>query len=137
VASFGHRIRVRYNECDQQNAVFISNYLIYCDVAITELWRDAFGSYEAMAKDGVDLVVAEANVRYLEPARFDDELDIAVEIERLGNTAMTTRFDIERGGELIVQARIRHVFVSLEQGEKTPIPEHIRTILERYTAPRP
>jgi acyl-CoA thioester hydrolase len=135
VALFRHRIRVRYNECDQQNAVFNSNYLIYCDVTITELWRDAFGSYEAMAKDGVDLVVAEANVRYLKPARFDDELDVSAEIERLGNTAMTTRFDIDREGELVVQARIRHVFVALEHGEKTPIPDHIRETLERYVAP--
>ena len=132
---FSHRIRVRYNECDQQNAVFNSNYLIYCDVVLTELWREAFGSYEAMAKDGVDLVVAEANVRYLKSARFDDELDVTLEIERLGNTAMTTRFDIIRDGQPLVEARIRHVFVSLEQGEKTPIPDHIRAALEGYTAP--
>lgn len=132
---FRHRIRVRYNECDQQNAVFNANYLLYCDVVLTELWREAFGSYEAMVKDGVDLVVAEANVRYLKPARFDDELDFAADIERLGNTAMTTRFDITRDGERIVEAHIRHVFIAVEDGTKTPIPDRVRATLERYTAP--
>lgn len=130
--AFHHRIRVRYNECDQQNAVFNANYLVYCDVAITELWREAFGSYGAMEKLGVDLVVAESNVRYLKPARFDDEIDIAVTIERLGNTAMTTRFDITRGQEAIAIATLRHVFIALSEGTKTPIPDAIRTPVERY-----
>ncbi len=132
---FRHKIRVRYNECDQQNAVFNSNYLTYCDVAITELWREAFGSYEAMASDGVDLMVAEANVRFLKAARFDDVLDIDLEIERLGKTAITTRFDIAREGQPLVEARIRHVFVAVEHGAKTPIPPDIREGLRRYATP--
>lgn len=128
---FIHRLRVRYNECDQQNAVFNANYLVYIDVALTEMWRDAFGSYGAMAEHGVDLVVAEANVRYIKPAQFDDELTIATTIENLGTTSMTTRFNFTRTGEEIAVGRLRHVFVRIEGG-KTEIPDPVRSGLTAY-----
>ena len=131
MAPFRHRIRVRYNECDQQDAVFNSNYLVYMDVTLTEMWRATFGSYAAMAELGVDLVVAEANVRFRVPARFDDELDVAATIESLGETSMTTRFDVTRGAEEIAVGLLRHVFVKLEGG-KTPIPPVVREGLAKY-----
>lgn len=126
-----HRLRVRYNECDQQDAVYNANYLMYMDVAITELWREAFGSYGALTEAGLDLVVAEANVRYRTPARFDDELDIAITVEHLGTTSMTTRYDITRSGEEIAVGHLRHVFVRLGDG-KTAIPDATRARLKRY-----
>ena len=49
---FVHKLRVRYNECDPQNVVFNANYFTYFDITITELWREAFGSYDAMLAGG-------------------------------------------------------------------------------------
>lgn len=130
---FRHRLRVRYNECDAQGAVFNSNYLMYFDVTITELWRNAFGSYDQALEDyGVDIVVGEANVRYLMPARFDDELDIDLTVEKLGTTSLNTRYDVQRDGEMLAIGHLRHVFVDPNVGGKKAIPGDVRTILERY-----
>ncbi len=132
MAPFRHRLRVRYNECDAQGAVFNSNYLVFFDVTITELWREAFGSYDkALEEHGVDIVVGEANVRYISPARFDDELDIDLSVEKLGTTSMTTRYDVSRNGDRIAEGRLRHVFV--DQDGKREIPPEMRATLERYT----
>jgi acyl-CoA thioester hydrolase len=132
---FVHRVRVRYNECDAQGHVFNANYFVYFDVTLTELWREAFGSYDAFLADGLDLVVAEAGARFRSPARFDDELEITLEIERLGNTSMTSAIGIARDGESLVDGRIVHVFVRAERpGEKTSIPGHVRRTLQRYAA---
>ena len=134
MAPFRHRIRVRYNECDAQGAVFNANYLVYFDVAITEMWRDAFGSYdEALARWGLDLVVAEANVRYLKPARFDEELDVDVTVDKLGTTSFTLRFDVRHGPDDIAQGRSRYVFIDLEDGNKHKIPDDVRATLEGYS----
>lgn len=133
MTAFRNHIRVRYNECDAQGAVFNANYLVFFDVTITELWREVFGSYdEALQRYGLDLVVAETNVRYLTPARFDDELDVDVTIERLGTTAITTRYDVLRGSESIAAGHIRHVFVDLATGEKRTIPDDVREALGPY-----
>ena len=44
---FTHVLRIRYNECDPQNVVFNANYFTYFDITITELWREACGSYRS------------------------------------------------------------------------------------------
>ena len=66
-----HTLRVRYSECDPQGVVFNANYVAYLDVVITELWREALGRYQDLVDSGVDMVVAEVNVRYLGSAAFD------------------------------------------------------------------
>src|SRR5437588_6100846 len=90
---FTHAIRVRYGECDPQGVVFNANWLGYFDVVITELWRDRVGDYSGMIEAGADMMVAEANVRFLGPARFDDVVDFELTVTRLGETALGTRID--------------------------------------------
>ena len=136
--AFVHRLRVRYNECDIQGYVFNANYVAYFDVTLTELWREAFGSYEALTAEGLDMVVVETTVRFLTPARFDDELEIALEIERLGNTSMVSAITIARDGNTLAEGHIVHIFVRAERlGEKAPIPDHVRGVLQGYSAEEP
>jgi acyl-CoA thioester hydrolase len=132
--TFSHRIRVRYAECDQQGVVFNAHYYAYFDLLITELWRDAMGSYDAMLQQGVDMSVVESRARFIASARFDDELDLNAEIARLGNTAMSTHIEIVRARdqEKLVEGEIHHVFIDRAAYTKTPIPDNIRAALEPY-----
>src|SRR5438128_8949239 len=88
---FTHAIRVRYGECDPQNVVFNANWLAYFDIVITELWRELIGDYSGMVEQGADMMVAEATVRFLGPARFDELVDFELSVTRLGDTALSTR----------------------------------------------
>ena len=94
---FIHRLRVRYAECDLQGVLFNANYLAYIDHTITELWRAAYGGYTAMLDRGVDIVVAEVNMRFLGSARFDEEVIIEAMVTNLGTTSVTTAFRFRRG----------------------------------------
>jgi acyl-CoA thioester hydrolase len=129
---FRHRLRVRYNECDPQGVVFNANYLMYFDLTITELWRE-LGGYQTMVEAGVDLVVAEATVRYRSALRFDDEFEVQATIAKLGDTSMQTEVVIARNGEAVAEGELRHVFIEAGGGAKAPIPEPIRSGLERYS----
>jgi acyl-CoA thioester hydrolase len=82
-----------------------------------------------MMEDGLDLQVVEATARYKAPARFDDELDLQIEVTRLGTTSMVTACRVERDGQLLVEGELVHVFVDLEAGAKTPIPDRLRAAL--------
>jgi acyl-CoA thioester hydrolase len=130
---FSHPLRVRYAECDPQQIVFNANYFAYFDIAMTELWRAAAGSYGAMLEQGIDMVVAEASARFHGAARFDDELALEVLITRLGTTACTTRHRVLRGEEALVEGEMRHVFVDRESLQKTPIPDWLREALGPWT----
>jgi acyl-CoA thioester hydrolase len=130
--SFVHRLRVRFHECDPQGVVFNAHYFAYFDVALTEMWRAAFGSYQSVVDDGTDVVVVEASASYRAPARFDDEIDIELTIARLGTTSMTTETAIRRDGQLLVEGRLVHVFVDPATMAKQTIPDRVRAGLEPY-----
>ena len=132
---FRHRLRVRWSECDLQGVVFYPQYLAYLDHTVTELWRAAIGPYtEMIPQHGVDMVVAEAGLRYRASARFDDELEIAATVTRLGSTSITTSFTIERvsDGALLTEGELRHVFVDPGDFSKRDMPDSVRAGLERF-----
>jgi acyl-CoA thioester hydrolase len=126
VTVFSHQLRVRYSECDQQGVVFNGHYLFYYDVALNELWRDRIGLYHEMVSRGVDVVVAEATLRYRAAARFDDLLDISMTVKHLGNTSVIIQPEFRVGDRLIADGEIRHVFVDPATLLKKPMPEDIR-----------
>lgn len=126
---FTHRLRVRYSECDQQGVVFNGHYLFYYDVALTELWRDRIGPYGEMVSRGVDVVVAEATIRYRAAARFDDLLDISMVVKHLGTTSMIIAPEYRVGDRLVADGEVRHVFVDPSTLVKTPMPDDIRAAL--------
>jgi acyl-CoA thioester hydrolase len=134
---FRHRLRVRWSECDLQGVVFYPNYLAYFDHLLTELWREAVGSYARIQELGIDLVVAEAGIRYRVSARFDEEIELKATISRLGTTSMTMDLTAERVGDgaLLAEGELRHVFVDPETFRKREIPDEVREQLGRFAVP--
>jgi acyl-CoA thioester hydrolase len=132
---FRHRLRVRYSECDPQGVVFNARYLDYHDVAMTELHREALGSYRELVEAGAEMVVAEASLRFLGSAGFDEVLELSLWVTRLGETSLSTRLAVRRAEEVIVEGDVRYVFVDAAGRAKTPIPEGVRERLARFHIP--
>ncbi len=131
------QLRVRYAECDQQNVVFNAHYLAWFDMNMTELWRAAFGSYQAALDRGIDIVVAAAELRFLASARFDDLITLEVLIAHLGTTSMVTHHSVTRDGDLLVEGSLRHVTVDPVSLVKTRIPDWFRADLAPWTVTDP
>jgi acyl-CoA thioester hydrolase len=100
---------------------------------MTELWRE-LGGYQAMVDAGVDMVVAEARILYRSALRFDEEFEVQAQIERLGETSMTTEILLSRDGDAVAEGELRHVFIESGGGSTASIPEPIRAGLARYLA---
>ena len=123
---FSHRLRVRYGECDPQGIVFNANYLLYVDVAFTELWRAAVGPWQEMEAAGFDAVVADVHLAFRQPARFDDELDVEMTVARLGRSSIETAVTFRRGDEVLVTGELRHAVVSRTTWRSVEMPAFIR-----------
>jgi acyl-CoA thioester hydrolase len=128
-----HPLRVRYGECDQQKVVFNAHYLAWFDMNMTELWRAAFGSYQAAVDRGLDIVVAAAELRFRASARFDDLVTLSVLVTHLGTTSVITHHGVWREGELLVEGSLRHVTVDPATLAKAPIPDWFRDGLAPWT----
>jgi acyl-CoA thioester hydrolase len=132
---FRHRLRVRYQECDPQGVVFNANYLAYCDICLVELWRDVVEGGAGAAAKGLDVVVAEARIRFLAPLRFDDEFEMRLTITGLRASSMTLEIVLDCDGETVAEAELAQVFIDAESGEKVAIPDRVRRALERHAPP--
>ena len=126
---FRHRLRVRYGECDPQGVVYFARYAEYVDIGMTELWRERIGPYGEMVENGSDMVVAELVLRYLGSALFDEELDVVIVVERLGETSLTCGWRIERDGSSLVEGTIRQVCIDPATKRKKPLPADVRAAL--------
>jgi acyl-CoA thioester hydrolase len=90
--SFSVPIRPRYAEVDGMGIVYHANYLVYFDVGRTEYMRAAGSDYARLERDGYRLVVVDAGVRYLLPARFDEDLRLEVSLPELKRASLTFRY---------------------------------------------
>lgn len=133
MASFIHRFRVRFHECDASGIVFNANHITYVDVALTEMWREGFGSYADLSASGVDIVVADVHARFLRPVTFDEQVELRLEIESFGRTSMTSRWETRVDGERRVEGTIVHVWVDSDTGRPVEPPPSVRESLERFS----
>jgi acyl-CoA thioester hydrolase len=130
--AYVHTVRIHPVDTDRQGVVHASRYLPFLEAAMIETMRAAAGSYEAVTRGGIDLVMAEVNIRYLSPARFDELLDITASLRRLGTTSVTVDFHGRTGDRPVIAAWARYVAFSPDSGEKTPITGLLRQVLNRF-----
>lgn len=87
--------RVDYSEIDQMGVVYHARYLVWLDVARTELLRDTGVSYRELEEMGLYLVVSEANLRYRQPARYDDLVRVRCWVRELASRRITFGYAVE------------------------------------------
>jgi acyl-CoA thioester hydrolase len=123
--SLVHPMRVRWAEADMQGVVFNAHYLAYFDIAITEYWRVlSKGDQDWLAQAFEHLYVVKATVEFHRPARFDDELLVAVRCARLGRSSMTVDFEIHRTVAHLISGQSIYVYV--KDAKSMPIPDDLR-----------
>ena len=111
-------IRVRYPETDAMGYVHHSIYPQYYEYARIEMLREKGISYKKMEEDGIMLPVREIEIKYLKPARFDDELTITTILKV--KPSLTLQFDFEvhnQHKELINTAHVSLVFADTKTGK--------------------
>lgn len=104
---FSHPVRVYIEDTDAGGIVYYVNYLKFMERARTE-WLRTFGyQHYTLADDAYLFVVQRAAVRYIVPARVDDQLRVEVELARLGRASFEFLQRIYRDGELLCEAEVR------------------------------
>ncbi len=119
------RLRVRYDECDPMGFAHHSNFMKYFEIARTDLYRASGGSYRDFEASGLFVVVVRIDCRYHKPARYDDELDVTVCVERVTEAKIEQSYRVERSGELLVSATVTLAVIDLA-GKLQRVPDSLR-----------
>ncbi len=132
---FSHetKIRVRYGETDQMGYCYYGNYAQYFEVGRVEALRNLGMSYRNMEENGIMLPVSEFQVKYKQPALYDDELTIITRIDSIEGCRLHFLYEIKNEtGKTISTASTTLVFVSKENMRPTPPPSNFIEILKSF-----
>lgn len=123
LGTFVWPVRVYYEDTDLGGVVYYANYLKFMERARTE-WLRALGFEQtALARDhGAVFVVSSLTIDYLEPAAFNDELTVTVELEKLGAAQILLKQSIARGAKALATASVRIACVNTATFRPVRIP---------------
>jgi acyl-CoA thioester hydrolase len=123
------RFRVRYAETDQMGMAYYANYLIWMEVGRGDFCRECGFSYRDLEREEqIFLTVAEANCRYLAPARYDDEILVETEASRIGSRVVEFAYRIKSGSTLLAEGRTVHVVIGRD-GKPRSMPDRYVQLL--------
>ena len=106
--AFRHTLRVYWEDTDAGGVVFYANYLKFFERARAEWLRSCGHSQQRLREEtGAIFVVAETSVRYLRPARLDDQLGVTVDLLEAGRATLLIAQQALRGDELLAEGTIR------------------------------
>jgi acyl-CoA thioester hydrolase len=119
-------VRVYWEDTDAGGIVFYANYLKFFERARTE-WLRALGVSQGTLKEqgGGMFVVSETSVRYLAPARLDDELLVTAQLEAGGRASLIIEQQARRGDTMLAVGTIRIGCVALKTFKPCRIPSAI------------
>jgi acyl-CoA thioester hydrolase len=127
---FTWRVRVYWEDTDAGGIVFFANYLKFFERARTE-WLRSLGIAQGTMKEdrGGMFVVSETSVRYLQPARLDDELIVTAQLEFSGRASLIIAQQARRGDTLLAAGTIRIGWVDAATLRPGRIPAPLLAVL--------
>jgi acyl-CoA thioester hydrolase len=124
------RFRVRYAETDQMGMVYYANYLVWLEVGRSDFCRECGFSYRDLEREEqAFLTVAEANCRYLAPARYEDEIAVETELSRVRSRVIEFTYRVKCGSTLLAEGRTLHVVIGSD-GRPRSMPQRYLELLK-------
>ena len=127
--AFVHHLRPRYAEIDLQGVVFNAHWLTYFDEASTRFFAAITSAPAATVFRDFDVMVVKAVLDWEGPARFDDDVAIAVVPTRLGTASFDLTYTATVEGRPVCEGTITYVSVVPGSYDSTPVPDQIRAEL--------
>ena len=135
---FETSIRVRYGETDQMGYVYYGNYPLYYEVARTEMLRSVGLSYRRMEDEGILLPVQSLNIKYIEPAHYDDLLTLRITLKEMPTARIHFFYELfNEQKTLLNTGETVLVFVDAQTRRPRRAPQALTAELQKYFAASP
>ncbi len=119
-------VRVYYEDTDAGGVVFYANHLKFFERARTEMLRSmGFEQDQLICEQKLVFVVRSVQVDYLNPARFNDFLDVSAEVTQTKKTNFTFEQRITCDDIVLCKGVVRIVCVDTDTMKPKAIPDNI------------
>ena len=121
-------IRVYFQDTDAGGVVYHASYVNFMERARTEWLRERHGYSNAglMKEFGVVFMVRSLKLDYLKPALLDDLLAVSAQIKEIGRSRVVLQQNVLRGGDVLVEAEIHLVCVTVDNFKPVSVPQALR-----------
>jgi acyl-CoA thioester hydrolase len=105
-------LTVYFEDTDTAGVVYYANYLKFMERARSDMLR-AVGvdQRDVLDSGGGAYYVAQANIRYVKPARLGDDLVVVSTVETVRAASVEIQQRVIRAGELLTDARVTAAFL--------------------------
>jgi len=119
-------VRVYYEDTDLAGIVYYANYLKFIERGRSEWVREMSIDQVAMKRDaGVVFAVRRVEADYLQPAKFDDQLDVSTTISTVSAARIVLDQMVLRDDAVLFAAQFTLVALDA-QGRPTRLPAEFR-----------
>ena len=127
-SSFSVPVRVFFQDTDAGGVVYHGSYVNFLERARTEWLRECYGysNKGLMSEFGMVFVVRSLRLDYLKPALLDDLLAVSAQLKDVGRSRVTFSQQVLRGEELLVEAEVDLVCVTMDNFKPVSVPEALR-----------
>ena len=130
--TFRHWTPVSLRFSDEDSMGHINNVAF---AAYVEQARVAFiDAFLRNRGEGIDYILASVNIDYRREMHFPGTVDIGARLIRIGNKSITTGYGLFKDGENVATAGSVNVFFDTKNGKTIPIPDNLRSILDKELA---
>jgi len=126
--------RVRYAETDKMGYLYYGQYPKYYEIGRVELIRSLGFRYRDFEDQlGVMLPVVSMDVRYLQPAYYDDLLTIESTITEMPTKLIKFDFKIiNEVSQVINKATVKLFFINMEENKRVSCPQEFHNVLKQH-----
>lgn len=127
-SSFSLPVRVFFQDTDAGGVVYHGSYVNFLERARTEWLRECYGysNKGLMSEFGMVFVVRSLRLDYLKPALLDDLLAVSAQLKDVGRSRVTLCQQVLRGEDVLVEAEIHLVCVTMDNFKPVSVPEALR-----------
>jgi acyl-CoA thioester hydrolase len=132
--AFRWPVRVYWEDTDAGGVVYYATYLKFMERARSE-WLRSLGFEQDALRDeaGAAFVVRRVEVDYLSPARFNDQIEVSVDLHEVGHASLSVEQTLTRGATRLVAARVTLACVDAARFKPVKIPSPILQALAQET----
>ncbi|MBL4934596.1 acyl-CoA thioesterase [Clostridium sp. YIM B02515] len=127
-------LKVRYAETDQMGIVHHSNYYVYFEAAREDFILGAGISYKEIEDRGIMMPLVETQCRYIEGAKYADELIIETSLQELSPVKVVLEYKVIRveDGRLISKGKTIQTFVDSRSFKIVNLKRYNTDLWERF-----
>ena len=125
-------IEVRFRDLDAMGHVNNAVYFTYMEIARTRFFMTLTNLGDPLQ---LPVIIVEASCTYMAQARFDDTIQVTVNVTRIGDKSFDLRYEMSnQENRSIASGRTIMVAYDYENRRAIRIPENMRKSLEIYSA---